>query len=289
MDPAKVREIIYSRIEELPTLPVIIPKLLSLVDRSDSNAADVTKLISQDPSLTAKILKVSNSAYYGFPQKISSLDFAVSLIGFNMLKTLALSIGVIQMFSGNNKNEYFTHDGLWLHSLGVATIIQEMGKRFVKNNHHDSLFIIGLLHDLGKLVLDLFFQDEFNIALIEANTGERTGLHVAEQKVIGIDHCEAGGMLLKRWNFPDEIKLPITEYHSKNLSEKTNPTDVSLLRIANALAQNNGIGEEGNTVPNEIHPRDMDVLGINDNDIETMQEYVIQIKEHVNEILAAMR
>ncbi|MCK4816687.1 HDOD domain-containing protein, partial [bacterium] len=213
MEKDELRAKIYSKIDELPTLPTVIPKLLSLMDGSKSNAADVTEAISRDPSLTSKILKVSNSAYYGFPQGISSLERAVALLGFNMIKSLALSMGVLSSLPSGSKFPHFSQEGLWIHSLAVATAMKELGQRFGAGDDRDYLFIIGLLHDIGKVVLDQFFGELFQQALEEAQNLEKARLYMAERKVIGFDHGEVGAMLLKRWMFPDMIVNPIAVHH----------------------------------------------------------------------------
>jgi len=214
MEKQKLHQKIYAKIEELPTLPAVIPKLLSLMDNPKSSAADVTDIISHDPALTAKLLKVANSAYYGFPAKISDLKHAVALLGFNLVKSLAISIGVIKNLPRGKQSAYFSASGLWLHSLVVATVMQDMGRRFYsRNDNHDYLFIIGLLHDLGKVVLDQFFPESFNEVLEKANAGEHVKLHQVEREVIGIDHCEVSAMLLTRWKFPPKIVQPIAGHH----------------------------------------------------------------------------
>ncbi len=273
MQKSELQEKIYSQIEELPTLPAVIPRLLSLLRDSKSCAQDVTEIISKDPALTSKILKVANSAYYGFQQKISELDRAVALLGFNMVKTLALSISVIQVLPGIKKSPYFTQEGLWHHSLGVATVITEIGRKYAKEKDTESLFIIGLLHDIGKVVFDQFFHEDFHLALEKANT-EGIKLHDAEKIIIGIDHCETAAMLLKRWNFPERIINAVEYHHSEDIPEKVRGRDVAMLRIANSLTQEQKMGKEGNSVSNEIKEEDLELLGFASSNIDDLKKYM---------------
>ncbi|MDY6935835.1 MAG: HDOD domain-containing protein [Spirochaetota bacterium] len=288
MEKKELREIIYSKIEELPTLPAVVPKLLSLIEDSKSNASDITDVISHDPALTSKILKVANSAYYGFSEQISELNKSVTLLGFNMVKSLALSIGVMKSLPTFKKNPYFSQDGLWTHSLAVATLIQELGKRHCKKDANESLFIIGLLHDVGKIVLDQFFHEKFLEALEYANKLEKLSLHIAERAVIGIDHCEVASMLLKRWKFPQKIINPIDFHHMKELPEEISVADVSLLRIANALSQELKLGDEGNSIPNEIGECDLKLLNMEAKDLEEMRTFANKNRDKVNDLLKAM-
>ncbi len=291
MEKKELKEKIYSKIDELPTLPAVVPKILSLTESSKSCASDITKVISNDPALTSKILKIANSAYYGFSQKITELDTAVKLLGFNMLKSLALSIGVLNTLPGGKKSPYFTPEDLWLHSITVAIIIQELGKRFCKKDINESLFIIGLIHDIGKIVLDQFFYDEFQKALEYANKLEKLSLHVAERAMIGIDHCEVAAMLLKRWKFPEKIKNPITFHHVqdvKKLEEDVNAVDIALLRTANSLAQDLFPLKEGNTIPNLIREEDLELLKMNEKDVEDIKAFLESKKEEIKDLFNAL-
>ena len=169
MKTEELRAKIFSTIDELPTLPTVVPKLLNLMDGSRSNATQVTETISRDPALTSKLLKAANSAYYGFPQEITDLERAVALLGFNMVKSLALSVGVFQTLGSGKNTPCFSMEGLWIHSLSVATVIRELAKRLGKEDEKAHLFVVGLLHDIGKVVLDQFFNELFQQALEVAN------------------------------------------------------------------------------------------------------------------------
>jgi putative nucleotidyltransferase with HDIG domain len=289
MEKQELHQKIYAKIEELPTLPAVIPKLLSLMDNPKSSAADVTEIISHDPSLTAKLLKVANSAYYGFPAKISDLKHAVALLGFNLVKSLAISIGVIKNFPRGNQSAYFSASGLWLHSLVVAAVMQDMGRRFYpRDENHDYLFIIGLLHDLGKVVLDQFFPELFNEVLEKANAGEHIKLHQVEREIIGIDHCEVSAMLLTRWKFPQKIVQPIAGHHRQEVLKGESPKDVILLRIANVIAQEFGLGKDGNSMPNPLRPGDLESVGADDEDLLIIKTGLQEKREDLEAFFAAL-
>jgi putative nucleotidyltransferase with HDIG domain len=175
-----------------------------------------------------------------------------------MIKSLALSLGVIQSLPRGKGSKFFSQEGLWLHSLTVATTIKELAFKLGKREESSYLFIIGLLHDIGKLVLDQFFQKEFMEVLSETNSGEGKKLHVVEKKIIGIDHCEISAMLLKRWKFPVQIIDPIRELHASEYSKDTNVSDISMLRVSNIISQELKLGLEGNVQPNKLHTEDFE-------------------------------
>ncbi len=289
MEKEKLIQQVYSRIEELPTLPVVVPRLINLIDDEKSDVSGVTDIISHDPALTAKILKVANSAYYGFSQKISQLEHAVALLGFNMVKSLALSIGVIRSFPEGRDTQYFSHDGLWLHSLTVATIMNDLAGKYLRNDINRSLFIIGLLHDTGKLVFDQFFHDDFQRVLKYANENEKVNLHEAELEIIGIDHCELSGILLERWNFPPDIMNPIKYHHFSEPPGDTSLTDLVLLRISNILARDMNRGSEGNPGPNPLCDEDLKILGMGRESYREMKKSLTGIKEKIDTLFWSMK
>ncbi len=288
MNKEKIIKKINSKIEELPTLPEVISKILTITDDTKSNISDVTKIISRDPALMSKILKVANSAYYGSLQNVSELDSAVKLLGFNMVRSLALSIGVITSLPGGRKVPYFSPEGLWWHSGAVAILIRELGKKYHKKEPNEYLFTIGLLHDIGKIVLCEFFHDEFHEALVYANERENIELINAEKATLGIDHFEIGSMLLKRWNFPEKIINPITFQNEKILPADISRLDVVLLRLANSLAQELAPGEEGNIVANMIEDKDLKFLKILENNLNDLRDLSQKRKNEIQDFFKAL-
>ena len=288
MEKDEVLKKIYSKIDEIPTLPAVIPKLLSVMESDRTNASDIAKTISNDPALSSKILKVANSAYYGFSQEIFNLKLAMPLLGHNMVKSLALSIGVIQSLPSGRRSPNFSDEGLWVHSLAVATLMQELGKRFRKGGKAEHLFIIGLLHDIGKIVLNQYFGELFQEALEEVHNEGIAGLHIAESRLIGFDHGKIGAMLLTRWKFPDLISSSIAVHHQIETPEGTNGLDVAMLRVANALPQELGLGQDGNPVPPAISRQDLNALQIGENEIEEMRTYLVGVKDDIYTLFDAM-
>ena len=288
MDREELKTRIYSKIDELPTLPVVIPRLLRLMESGRSSAADVTKAISQDPALASRILRVSNSAYYGFSRRIASLERAVALLGFNMVKSLALSIGVIRGLPSGKGSPSFSREGLWVHSLAVATAMKELGGRLGKRDADGYLFIVGLLHDIGKVVLDQFFSELFRQALEEARDPGGMGLHVAERRVIGFDHGEVGGMLLTRWNFPRKIVAPISAHHLDEVPEGTSATDVAMLRIADVLPRELGLGESDDVALTGVRQDDIELLELGERDLLGLEEKLRGIEDEIHAFSSAI-
>lgn len=288
MKKNELKDKIYSKIDELPTLPAVLPKLLGLMESDRSASSDIAEAISSDPALASKTLKVANSAYYGFSQTIATLEKAVPLLGFNMVRSLALSIGVIHSLSSGKNSPHFSQEGLWIHSLAVAEAMQELATKFGKGDHNEHLFIVGLLHDIGKIVLNQFFGELFQQALEAAASQENTGLYTAERRIIGLDHADVGAMLLERWRFPAKVRNPIAVHHQDDIPEGTNANDVAMLRIANVLTQMLGLGSEGNPTPSEICDKDLKALGMNKNELEDIKTYLHSIEDRMYSFFSAI-
>jgi HD-like signal output (HDOD) protein len=284
----ELRRYIYSRIDELPTLPLVVPKVLALLRDPDVNAEALADLISRDPALAAKILKVANSAYYGFSRQIDTVRHATALLGLKMVQSLAVSIGVLDVLPEPQNRPLFNHAGLWRHSVGVAVILQELGARHASGDAGEYLFMVGLLHDVGKVVLDRFFTEGFAKVLQGMEADPSGKLHEAEQEIIGVDHCEVAEMLLERWRFPPTIAGPIADHHRPAPSDGTNPRDVALLRVANVLAQMLELGAEGNAAPNPLRPADLETLGLDEEALDALRGFAESARDDVDAFFTAL-
>ena len=290
MEKETLRKKIFAKINNLPALPIVIPKLLSLLEDKETRAELIVDTVSHDPALTSKILQVANSAYYGFPQKITNLERAIALLGFNMVKSLALSIGVIRTLPSHSRNSVFSHEDLWIHSLAVATLMRYFSRKTKQNSEEaETLFIIGLLHDVGKIVFDQFFPEDFQKAIELVSQNKTLLLHDAETRTIGIDHGETGALLLSRWRFPDVIVDPIGAHHQGE-PHKGNPAmDVAILRISDALAQQERVGNSGNPTPPPFSAADAAFLDPDDNTFSNAITFLHEAKEGIYAFYNAMR
>lgn len=282
MEADHVRRIIYSRIDELPTLPAVVPRILKLMEDGRSNVSEVTEAVSRDPALAAKILKAANSAYYGFPQKISDLERAVALLGFNMVRSLALSIGVIDGMGGSGGD--YAWEALWIHSLAVASAMK-LTDAAAGRQEGPSHFVVGLLHDVGKVVMHRFFPEAFDAAL--GTGGKHAGLldPANERAVFGMDHGEVGAMLLERWKFPVTICEPIARHHGGGPPADA---DTALLRVADALARKAGFTESPDLPYTAPAPEELAVLGLEEKAAEAAVEELAESEEKFRAFVAAI-
>ena len=205
---------------ELPTLPTVASQLITLTAREDTTLADIASLISKDISLSAKILKVSNSAFYSFPQQIGSINQAVSLLGMNAVRSLVLSFSFLSIRAGKSEN-LFNFELFWEKSLAAAVgaklILEQVGEIDT-----EEAFISGLLQNLGELILARTAPGEYGEVLQLVTSGSHT-LIEAETQVFGADHTYIGTEVAKSWRFPDKLLAPIAFHHDPEMYKGKNP------------------------------------------------------------------
>ena len=166
----KIKRIVHS-IQDLPTLPVVANRVISLIDNPQAGWSDVSRVIEHDQSLTANVLKLANSAYYGFSREISTIKQAVSLLGFNTISQLVMCASVFDMFKGGKTSVFFNRKEFWKHSIACALASQIIAKK-TDYPKSEIAFTGGLLHDIGKVALDKFFPEEMEHApVIEHHLG----------------------------------------------------------------------------------------------------------------------
>lgn len=243
MERLEVRDFL-KKVEKLPTLPGIAMKIIQTANNPKSAADDLSRIILSDVSLSAKVLKMVNSAYYGIRNKVGSVKQAIVILGFNTIKSLALSTAIMDKFGTSGTIEGFSRGEFWKHSLGVAITNRILARRLVKQREQEeNFFMAGLLHDIGKIILDQYFHDDFLRVLHHMKS---TGLsfYKAELEVNGLTHSEIGGMLAGQWQLPDELVAAIRFHHSpENRAENT--MIISATHFANILCKTKGFGSGG--------------------------------------------
>jgi len=235
---------IQERVGNLPTLPDVALRLLELTGDDDVSIKELVQVISHDPAISSRILKVANSAYYGFARQVTVIDHAIALLGMDMVRSLALSMKVFDYFRGIKSGGFFTLTDFWLHSIAVSAIARDF-VQFVPLGPKGLIFTAGLLHDIGKLLL-LDLLDIRYLDLIRNVEKEKVHLFEMEKRYLGMDHAQTGAFLLERWSFPREIIDIIHDHHLPLAQQSTNAVQAVIL--ADFLAREIGLGASGNVI-----------------------------------------
>ncbi len=196
-------------IEDLPTIPHTLHQVLTSLDKVSSSAQTLEAIIREDPVLTAKILKMANSPYYGLPGEISSIARAVVILGFEEVKNLVIGLSLTGAFTGNLGIKEFDSKGIWLHSVAVA-ITSKILADSVSEVDPDELFTAGLIHDIGRLLMCLYFPKELR-EILDLQQRENIPLAVAEERY-GLTHGEIGAYLTQKWQLSDML-VNVVRYH----------------------------------------------------------------------------
>lgn len=209
---------ILKSITTLPAFPATGNKVAQLLSKPDYSVAEIANVIKLDPSITANILKMANSVYFGTRQKISTINDAVVHLGQKNLLRAIQTAGVSKYYKKGAGGYYDKATDLWEHSVAVALMSQIISKK-ITGEENTTLYTAALLHDVGKIIMGEFVRD--SLAKISALVStQRVSFVEAEQFVIGINHAELGGKIAAYWNFPVEIREAISFHHRPDLLEK---------------------------------------------------------------------
>jgi HD-like signal output (HDOD) protein len=203
-------ERLIRRVTEVPTLPTTVARILEISGSESSSAADLAKVIYFDQALAAKVLRIANSSFYGFSRKVKTLEHATVILGFKDIRNMALAMSVFSSFFVKGTGSRFERHRFWEHSLGCGLGAKVLAEGAGLNK--TELFVAGLIHDLGKVVLDRYHQDGF-LEVLEVAHGQGLSWEEAEREVLGYTHAEVAGTLLETWKFPPELVAPVSFHH----------------------------------------------------------------------------
>lgn len=256
------RRIFIQKVNNLPTLPTIIQKIIKTTESPSANAATLGKVLSKDQSISSIILRLVNSAFYGKVRNISSINHATVILGFAMVKTIAMGVSV---FQSSGSQATFDRQKFWIHSLGVASLAKTLSKKVAMPKHIDSdtVFLSGLLHDLGKVIFDNYFNEEY-AEVVKLVKQEGIWIGAAEKRVLGMDHAEAGYHLARKWQFPDPVVEAIQFHHNITGAQEPNRLLCAVIQAADYGCRKINLGSGGDQAEVERDPIAINTYGMTD-------------------------
>lgn len=263
-------------IHELPTLSTVAMKLSRLLMDIEISAKDVAEVIQYDQAIVTKMLKMVNSAFFGFSKKVSSVQHALMLLGFNTVRNAIIAIDVINALKINHKIKGFDISAFWRHAIGVAVISrhldQETGHLF-----REDVFTAGIIHDIGKIVMAHYFSDRFQ-SVLETMNRDQVNFTEAEHRHFPINHAELGAHLAKRWHLPETMCNVIGRHHT---SSKNSAVD-NLVLIVHAADALDHIYLEDHS-PTEDWPIHSGARQLLKPQIRTASQWIPALKEEIKE------
>ncbi len=265
---------------ELTSMPEIIVRLNQVVDDPYSTAKDIADVISEDPALTARLLRIVNSPFYGFPSQIDTITLATTIVGTQQLRLLALASSTIRQFA-NLPNQIVTMETFWRHSFSVAVVARTIAK-LSKDPEDEQYFIAGLLHDLGSLIIYNTIPTLAKEAITHAKHKD-IPVYQAERAIIGFDHAMVGSALLKHWNLPEGLVESVGCHHELGDLD-VHPKYKAVTHLANIIANsiNPGLLLYRQTL--EPEPQAWGLIGLESDNID---EALDDIEREINEAISA--
>lgn len=258
---------IVSKVDDMKTLPTIITKIVSLAEDPDSTVDHMEREILKDQVLTTKILRLANSAYYGYARKISTISQATILLGFQAIKSIALASTVSVFLTSELKGYSLEKDALWTQSQTCAIISRYIGKH-IKYHNPEEAYIAGLLRDIGKTILNQHMEKEYMEVLSKVE-GENISFLQAEKEILGFDHGEVGAKVAEKWNLPEDLVDAIGHHHTPELSD-SNIQLVSIVHVADAITMMLGVGLGLDGLAYNLSPVAIETLGLDEEEFHNI-------------------
>jgi HD-like signal output (HDOD) protein len=276
LDPKALRTRVEN-ISTVPTVPSVLKQLSTIIENPKISLNEISHFVSKDPALTTKILQMVNSALYGFPGRISSVNHAVMLLGLNVVKGLLLSVSVFEIM-------HKAMIGLREHSIGVAiaskVIAQKKGLK-----EPEEVFVAGLLHDVGKVILILMYPDEYDKAVKESEASA-IAIFDTERNHFSETHAAVAGWLSEKWHFPKKLCDCLANHHRPQVSTLA-PLETSIVHMADILVKARGIGFSGDNLVPELNTQAHEILNLTEADLrEVLKELEDSVEQTEEEFKA---
>ncbi len=274
---------LVKQVQHLLSLPTVCLKVMEMINQPRTTSRDLEKVLLQDPPLTAHLLKMANSPFYGMRSRIDTLSRAVSVIGTRRIANLVLAVSAVKTFS-KMTNGIISIENFWQHSI-YCGVIAGLLATLCGRKHDESIFVAGLLHDIGQLIIFSKKPDETREALtrMQSDTADHALYHY-ENQVLGFNHMQVGAELARSWKLPDKLVTCIACHHHPDKAS-AHQLEVSLVHIANTLAN---LAELHSTdladVP-AIHAQAWDCTGLEPDQVTAV---IAQAQQQFEETQAAL-
>ncbi|UCD63406.1 MAG: HDOD domain-containing protein [Candidatus Zixiibacteriota bacterium] len=233
---SKIKTVV-SNVRNLPTPPIVFHQIQKVINDPGVNAVKVASILAEDPAMSVKVLRLTNSAFYGLAREIESVKQAVVIIGFEAIKNLVLSASVLDMFKGKNIDEDY-QEKYWRHSLSTGVACRLLARRLKSRGmvDPDAAFSAGLLHDVGKMVICCYLPAEYSRFKAERDKDASSADFEIEQKILGYNHGQIGGFLATQWKIPHKLINAITYHHDPGQQEEDEPI-AYMVNLADYMAK----------------------------------------------------
>jgi putative nucleotidyltransferase with HDIG domain len=272
---------VASAIKSFPGMPGTAVRLLALIDNPAMRVSQIEQILRQDPGLTANVLRMANSAYFGIPSKVGSIRQAVILLGLKRLIQMVIAACVSAIMDRPVPGYDLPPGELWRHSIAVSVAAEGLVKE-LNVDAAEEIFTAALLHDVGKLVLGEFVHDEYQ--QIETAVSQGISFEMAEKIVLGADHADIGAQILTDWSLPQEIVNAVRFHHAPEDAPQTN-TMLDIVHVANFMSMMIGIGIGRDGLNHQPSTEVTERLGLEPEHLEKVASQTMQWVKELSEVL----
>lgn len=269
--PEKLQQLVQT-IRDLPALPEVVVRVMRMTEDPRTDAQSIARVIATDQAMAARVLKLANSAFYGLPRRVSTLSEAVVILGFRTIKNLAIAASTFELLNREIAGYWLQRGELWRHSLACAIGAQLIARR-VRLPVTEEAFVAGLLHDIGKVAINLFVREQFD-QIMQRALQDQIAFVDAEQAVLGFNHAMAGGLIAEKWNLPPTLVAVIKYHHQPSTAPEHDPM-ISIVHLADVLAITLGIGIGGDGLYYHFEEDTMTLFGLEQADLDDLCEQIV--------------
>lgn len=267
---------IIGNIRSLPTPPIVFEQIQKVINNPDTSVKDVAQILAEDPAMSVKVLKLTNSVFYGLSREIDSVGHAVMIIGLEAVKNLVLSASVLSMFKANEETKRY-HADFWRHSLSTGLVARLIAREYQKGRilNSDPAFSAGLIHDIGKMIICCFLPKEHKQILdyLEAHP-EVTDLE-AETATLGFNHAQLGRQLAITWKLPNRLADTVGYHHSPDLENESDNL-AYLINLADFIANTGSVDHDKKSTKYKLASGTLEFFKIDDTYIEDVKSRLVE-------------
>jgi putative nucleotidyltransferase with HDIG domain len=277
MGSSQRQSLISKQDEIIFSLPKVYFELQEALNDPDKTFQDLGEIICLDPGLSARLLKIVNSAFYGFPSKIETISHAISIIGMDQLTDLALATLVIHQFRGI-PNDLFNMEKFWRHSMACGVVARSIAE-FRNEGNVERFYLAGILHDIGRLVI---FKQEPALArdAFFLSRERKENIYLSEQELMGFDHADVGRELLKAWQLPPRLVEAVACHHQPQ-NARLFPVEAAIIHTSDYIVHVMHVGSDAEFSEPQLYPKSWEIIGLSPDDIEFMKDKISQQYESI--------
>jgi len=265
---------------DLPTIPLMMSHILQALDDEKSTARKMEELILHDQSLSARILRFANSPLYAFRSEVKTISHAITLLGLNLVKSLAIGLSVFDSFTRGARSEAAQINGLWMHSYGVGVLAKKIWEKRADRKESEFAFLCGLLHDMGKAVYFKKAPLHYSFVFAQERNGKDPFIWDVEQEYYGISHAPLGAILAERWGFPPALSTVIRKHHS---NVDSNVPIAAAVSLADTIVRLSGVGYDGDRRPNPDAANQQSLLRMGAEEFEQLKSFTESKRKEIGD------